>query len=37
MVNNLRLQEIMLQAVADALGPELLQQVAFVGAARPLC
>jgi len=31
MVNNLRLQEIMLQAVADALGPELLQQVAFVG------
>lgn len=31
MNNNLRHQEIMLQAVADALGPELLAQVAFVG------
>lgn len=29
--NNLLYQEVMLQAVADAMGPELLAQVAFVG------
>lgn len=31
MAGNARYQEIMLQTVADALGPELLAQVAFVG------
>lgn len=31
MVGNAPYQEIMLQAVADALGPELLPQMAFVG------